>query len=92
MSIATVVQWAANFAVSLSFLAIYQSLGEMLTFSLFGFLCLLAFFFVYHFVPETTGISLEKIEENLMAGKKIRDIGQHIPEKIKTKKFKLARE
>lgn len=76
MSIATVMQWAANFIVSLSFLGMYQSLGEVTTFSLFGMLCFLAFFFVYYFVPETTGVSLEKIEANLMAGKKVRDIGQ----------------
>ena len=84
MSIATVVQWGANFVVSISFLSIYQSMGQMFTFSMFGFICLIAFVFVYYFVPETTGISLEKIEDNLMAGKKIRDIGQALPKKTVT--------
>ncbi|MCL9685714.1 sugar porter family MFS transporter [Legionella maioricensis] len=92
MSIATVVQWGANFVVSLSFLTIYQSIGQVLTFSLFGLLCLLAFLFVYYFVPETTGVSLENIEKNLMAGKKIRDIGKQLPKKIKTGEFELLRE
>ena len=92
MSIATVIQWGANFVVSLSFLTIYQSIGQVLTFSLFGLLCLSAFFFVYYFVPETTGISLESIEKNLMSGKKIRDIGKQLPKKMKTDEFELLRE
>lgn len=91
MSIATVVQWGANFVVSISFLAIYENLGEGLTFALFGSLCVLAFFFIYHFVPETTGASLEKIEKNLLAGKKIRDIGKPVSE-IKTNEFDLVRD
>ncbi|CEG57079.1 sugar porter family MFS transporter [Legionella fallonii] len=105
MSIATVVQWGANFVVSLSFLAIYQNLGQMLTFTLFASLCLLAFFFIYHFVPETTGVSLEQIEKNLMMGKKMKDIGQQLStattmsdnpfldqQQIKTNKLELARD
>lgn len=104
MSIATVIQWGANFVVSLSFLAIYQNLGQLLTFTLFGSLCLLAFFFVYHFVPETTGISLEQIEKNLMMGKKIKDIGQQLSidlrsghqsdgqDLVETNQFELARD
>jgi SP family galactose:H+ symporter-like MFS transporter len=96
MSIATVVQWGANFIVSISFLAIYQSIGQMLTFSLFGSLCLLAFLFIYYFIPETTGISLENIEKNLMAGKKIRNIGKPLPKvyslKIQAKQFELLKD
>ena len=91
MSIATVVQWGANFIVSISFLGIYQSMGQTSTFTLFGLLCFVAFVFIYYFVPETTGISLERIEENLMAGNKIRDIGQPLAKKIRIKKFELQR-
>ncbi|MDP1603354.1 MAG: sugar porter family MFS transporter [Legionella sp.] len=86
MSIATVVQWGANFLVSISFLEIYYTAGEMVTFSIFAGMCLLAFVFIYYFIPETTHVSLEKIEENLKSGKKIRDIGQPL---FKKKKFKL---
>lgn len=89
MSIATVMQWGANFVISISFLAVFQSFGQVITFSIFGSFCLLAFVFVYYFVPETTGISLEKIEEQLMAGKRVRDIGQPIANKRKNKTFEL---
>lgn len=76
MSVATVSMWVANFLVSLSFPGLYEAVGQAGTFALFGLVCLLAYIFIFYFVPETTGVSLEKIEENLVAGKRIRDIGQ----------------
>src|SRR3990167_3729103 len=76
MSIATSIQWGANFVVSISFLSIWNRVGEAKTFGLFVMICLLTFIFVYYFIPETTNISLEKIEENLMKGKKLRELGQ----------------
>lgn len=75
MSIATLVQWAGNFLVAISFLGLYQYLGPGLTMAMFGFLCLLACAFCYRFIPETTGISLEEIEQNLFAGRALRDLG-----------------
>ncbi|HFY0602633.1 TPA: sugar porter family MFS transporter [Legionella pneumophila] len=89
MSIATVFQWGANFVVSLSFLPIYQFSGQVFTFAMFASFCLLACWFIYYFVPETTSVSLEKLEENLNTGKKVRDIGQPISKNIKTRKFDL---
>ncbi|CAM2871759.1 sugar porter family MFS transporter [Legionella worsleiensis] len=89
MSIATVTQFAANFVVSISFLSVYQSFGQVFTFSMFGSFCLLACAFIYYFVPETTGVSLEHIEDRLLSGKKIRDIGQPVSDKRKIKKFEL---
>lgn len=90
MSIATVVQWGANFLISISFLQIYQTYGETLTFSLFALICLLAFLFTYYFVPETTGVPLERIEKNLAAGNKVRDLGQVIP-KLRLFSFQFDR-
>lgn len=90
MSIATVVQWAANFLVSISFLKIYYTTGETVTFSLFGVFCLLAFVFIYYYVPETIGMSLEKIEENLAAGHKIRNIGQPVKQYTFKKDIRLT--
>ncbi|HAT1767223.1 TPA: sugar porter family MFS transporter [Legionella pneumophila] len=89
MSIATVFQWGANFVVSLLFLPIYQFSGQTVTFAMFATFCLLACWFIYYFVPETTSVSLEKLEDNLSSGKKIRDIGQPVSKNIKIAKFNL---
>ncbi|MGQ3890517.1 sugar porter family MFS transporter [Legionella sp. CNM-4043-24] len=78
MSMATVTLWGANFLVSISFLELYQTAGESLSFMIFGGICLLACAFVYRFVPETMGVSLEKIEDNLAAGLRMRDLGRVI--------------
>ncbi len=76
MSIATVVQWSGNFLVAISFLGIYQQIGPSSTMAIFGLLCLLAFAFCYRFIPETAGVSLEHIENNVFAGNALRDLGQ----------------
>ena len=64
MSAATVSNFAFNFVVVLSFLPMLETFGKAPTFMLFGFITILSLFFVYFFVPETKGISLEKIETN----------------------------
>jgi len=33
-------------------------------------------FLVFWLVPETKGVTLERIERNLMQGKRLRDLGQ----------------
>ncbi|APW98507.1 MFS transporter [Halobiforma lacisalsi AJ5] len=65
MGAATVVNWAANLLVSLSFLGLVDAIGQAWTFWLFGGLCLAALAFSYTLVPETKGRSLEEIEEDL---------------------------
>lgn len=92
MSIATVLQWGANFLVSISFLGIFNSLQPAKTFWLFGAICFMAYLFTYYFVPETTHVSLEKIEANLKAGKKMRELGQPLITTGFTDKPQLATE
>lgn len=81
MSIAAVVQWAGNFLVAISFLGIYQHLGASTTMAMFGLLCILSWAFCYWFIPETTGVSLEHIEENLYAGNALRNLGQPLKDR-----------
>ncbi|WED42859.1 sugar porter family MFS transporter [Legionella cardiaca] len=76
MSIASLMHWIANFLVSISFLKFYEQLGEVSVFAIFSLVCFLSFVVTYFFVPETTGMSLEKIEHNLQTGKRLREIGQ----------------
>ena len=68
MSAATVSNFAFNFLVVLSFLPMLEILGKGTTFFIFGLITIASLFFVYFFVPETKGISLEKIEENWHKG------------------------
>lgn len=63
---------AANFIFNIIINALYpvmtESYGIGTTFALFGAICVLSILFVIFFVPETKGISLEKIEENWKNG------------------------
>ncbi|ELZ06405.1 sugar transporter [Natrialba chahannaoensis JCM 10990] len=65
MGVVTVINWAANLLVSLTFLRFVDVLGESGTFWLYGVLALGALLFCYRLVPETKGRSLEEIEADL---------------------------
>ena len=64
MSICTLSNFGFNFFVVASFPVMLNRLGGDITFWMFAFVSLLCIIFVYYFVPETKGISLEKIESN----------------------------
>jgi len=64
MSLATVVNWASNLIVGITFLTLLEKLGNGNTFWLYGAISIFSWFFVYYLVPETKGKSLEEIEEN----------------------------
>ena len=72
----TTTNWVANMLIGATFLTLLGSIGAAGTFWLYtGFN--LAFIVITVFlVPETKNKTLEHIEKNLMAGKKLRDIGQ----------------
>ncbi|MFY9852568.1 MAG: sugar porter family MFS transporter, partial [Terracidiphilus sp.] len=57
--IAAGTNWAANFAVSLTFLSLLKLLGPSATFWLYGVLAIGSWLFSYYLVPETKGRSLE---------------------------------
>lgn len=63
MSIATVVNWAANFIFALTFLNLTEAIGTSFTFWLYGLFSIVAWFFVKAMVPETKGRSLEEIQQ-----------------------------
>ncbi|WP_067707766.1 MULTISPECIES: sugar porter family MFS transporter [unclassified Erwinia] len=72
----TTTNWVANMLIGATFLTLLGSIGAAGTFWLYtGFN--LAFIVITVFlVPETKNKTLEHIEKNLMAGKKLRDLGQ----------------
>lgn len=73
MSLCTVANFAFNFFVVGSFPVLINRIGGAYTFWIFAAVSLLCIVFVYFFVPETKGISLEKIESNWINGVKPRD-------------------
>lgn len=72
----TVTNWLANFVVGYTFLTLNNRLGSSNTFLLYTILNIIFIGVTCWLVPETSKVSLEKIEENLMAGKPLRKIGR----------------
>ena len=68
MSICTVSNFAFNFFVVGSFPILLHRIGGTWTFWMFGAVSFLCIIFVYFFIPETKGISLEQIESNWRKG------------------------
>lgn len=68
MSICTVSNFAFNFFVVASFPILLHRIGGAWTFAIFGIVSIICIIFVYFFVPETKGISLEQIESNWRKG------------------------
>ncbi len=69
MGIAVFVLWTTNALISFVFPILNSVLGSTGTFGLFVLVNLISVYFVYHFVPETKGRSLEELEDRLGAGK-----------------------
>ena len=73
MSVCTVSNFTFNFFVVGSFPVLLHRIGGAWTFWIFGIVSILCIIFVYFFVPETKGISLEEIESNWRRGVNPRD-------------------
>lgn len=76
VTFSTGTNWIANAIVGMTFLTLVNGLGSGNTFILYGALNVVFIVFFLLFVPETKGISLEKIEANLLSGKKLKQIGR----------------
>ena len=73
-SLATCFNWLSNLIVAFTFLSIVQAIGVSTTFMIYFVMCLVSIVFVYFFVPETKGMTLEHFEANLLSGKKWRQL------------------
>ena len=78
MATASCANWGFNILVSASFLSLVHFLSIGTTFLLYAGCTLVGLIFSYFLVPETKDHSLEEIENNLYAGKKLRDLGDKI--------------
>ncbi|MCX6334536.1 MAG: sugar porter family MFS transporter [Bacteroidia bacterium] len=65
MSVATFALWAACFVLTYTFPILNQVLKASGTFWIYGFICILGFWFILKKLPETKGKSLEEIENEL---------------------------
>jgi len=62
VAIAVAFQWVFNYIVSSTFPPLYE-FSPMFAYSLYGIICVIAAIFVWRFVPETKGKSLEDMSE-----------------------------
>jgi MFS transporter, SP family, galactose:H+ symporter len=76
VTFSTATNWVANAIVGQTFLLLLAGFGNGNTFLLYGGLNVLFIIFFLLFVPETKGVSLEKIEANLLSGLPLKMIGQ----------------
>ncbi len=76
VTFSTGTNWIANAIVGMTFLSLINGVGPGNTFLLYGALNVLFIIFFLLFVPETKGVSLEKIERNLMSGLPLKKIGR----------------
>lgn len=65
VSLAAAVQWLFNFVVARTVPTMLATVGKdgYGTYFIFGSFCFSMFFFVYFFIPDTKGMSLEKMDE-----------------------------
>ncbi len=76
MTITTMVNWTFAGLLMDNALSMMHRYGNASIFFAFAGFCVLAIAFVAGFVPETRGITLEALENNLKAGKPTRLLGQ----------------
>ena len=62
MSCGSFANWASNFIVAMTFLTILNYLGPSITFLMYGIICIFTIIFIYKYIPETKGKSLEEIQ------------------------------
>ncbi len=67
MSLGTLALWIACFLLTYTFPLLNASLGASGSFLLYGVICAMGFMYVLRNVPETKGITLEALEEQLAA-------------------------
>jgi sugar porter (SP) family MFS transporter len=65
MAIATLFLWIACYVLTVTFPVLVEAIGSTYTFWMYGVICLFGFLYIWRFVPETKGKSLEQLEKEL---------------------------
>lgn len=63
IAVATAANWGSAFIVSATFLSIIDVIGTEGAFAIFAAMSLIAFWWIWRYVPETKGKTLEEVEE-----------------------------
>lgn len=79
MALASITNWGFNFLVVLTFPTLLATIGVAGTFGIFAGMCLIGIVFAWLLVPETRGISLERIERHLRSGVSLRQLSPVAP-------------
>jgi len=66
MGVAVTLLWTACFLLTYTFPILNKKLGSAGTFWLYGAICAAGFLFIFFYLPETKGKSLEEIEQELV--------------------------
>lgn len=75
VTISTAANWFSNMIIAAVFPMVLAGIGGTWTFLILAILNISFIVFTKLYIPETKGVSLEQIEKNLMAGKKLKDLG-----------------
>ena len=66
MSVGTLALWIACFVLTYTFPLLNAGLGAAGSFLLYGIICALGFIFIFRKIPETKGVSLEVLEQQIL--------------------------
>ncbi|ASQ46013.1 sugar porter family MFS transporter [Legionella clemsonensis] len=77
MGLSSISNWGFNTLTVFSFPILHHQFGIEFTFALYALICLLGLFYAYYYMPETKNLSLEAIEDHLMRGYPLRDLGRN---------------
>lgn len=66
MSVATFALWVACYILTLTFPILVDLFSAAITFWIYGIICIIGFAVIYRMLPETKGVSLEKLEKMLV--------------------------
>lgn len=81
VTVSTGTNWIVNGIVGATFLQLLTGLGPGNTFLMYGSLEVVFFLFFLRFVPETKGVTLEQIANNLLAGEALKNLGSTVRKK-----------
>jgi len=66
MSVATFALWVASYILTLTFPIFVEMFSAAITFWMYGVICIIGFTVIFKMLPETKGVSLEKLEKMLV--------------------------